>query len=171
MQPRIIEMEPLALVGMSFFGDPFRLSAGWTQENEIGQLWSRFIAFLEQCSNTPAGASTDKTYEVHIYHPETRRTGEFEVFVGIEVPTLQEIPIELTAKLLPRGTFALFTLRGEQIASDWPIQAVTEWLPAAGYQMVETFSIQRHDERFKGMNQLSGSELDVLLPVRPQQSG
>ena len=37
----------MLLVGLSFFGDPFKSSAGWTEENEIGRLWVRFMAFLE----------------------------------------------------------------------------------------------------------------------------
>ena len=42
MEPRIVESERIILVGFSFFGDPFALSAGWTEENEIGRLWQRF---------------------------------------------------------------------------------------------------------------------------------
>ena len=44
--PEIIEAGPMTFVGFSFFGDPFQLSGGWTEENEIGRLWSRFMAYF-----------------------------------------------------------------------------------------------------------------------------
>jgi hypothetical protein len=47
MEPRIIEKDQIILVGFSFFGDPFATSAGWTEENEIGRVWQRLMAYLE----------------------------------------------------------------------------------------------------------------------------
>ena len=48
MQPTIIDKDQMVLLGFSFFGDPFEFSAGWTEENEIGQLWRRLMAYLEK---------------------------------------------------------------------------------------------------------------------------
>lgn len=40
MKPtKIFDSPDIVLVGLSFFGDPFRTNAGWTEENEIGRLW------------------------------------------------------------------------------------------------------------------------------------
>ena len=36
MEVRVVEKDQMLLVGLSFFGDPFKSSAGWTEENEIG---------------------------------------------------------------------------------------------------------------------------------------
>ena len=36
MQPTIVQKGEIVLVGMSFYGDPFETSAGWTEENQIG---------------------------------------------------------------------------------------------------------------------------------------
>ena len=46
MQPKIIRADQIMLVGMSFYGDPFETSAGWMEENQIGRLWQRFMAYL-----------------------------------------------------------------------------------------------------------------------------
>ncbi len=46
MDLKIIQLETTYLAGISFYGDPFATSAGWTHENEIGQLWDRFIKIL-----------------------------------------------------------------------------------------------------------------------------
>jgi hypothetical protein len=48
MEPRIVETGQMTLLGFSFFGDPFRFHGGWEEENEIGRLWSRFMAYLAE---------------------------------------------------------------------------------------------------------------------------
>ena len=59
MEPKIVERERITLVGLSFFGDPFREKGGWTEQNEIGRLWSRFMsifAIIERFYNKAASA-------------------------------------------------------------------------------------------------------------------
>ena len=46
MEPKIVDSDRMLLLGLDFFGDPFQSSSGWTEENEIGRLWQRFMAFL-----------------------------------------------------------------------------------------------------------------------------
>jgi len=167
MEPTIVKMEQRLLVGLSFFGDPFKLSAGWTEENEIGRLWKRLITYL----GTNPGAikqvvGENVMYEVQIYHEETLQTGEFEVFVGLEVEKLQAVPLELSVKILPPAIYAMFTLQGEQIVSDWTMNIFAEWLPAAGYEGLHSHSIQRYDERFKGLDPIDESILEVYIPVK-----
>lgn len=166
MEPTIIEKRQMMLLGFSFFGDPFRLSGGWTEENEIGRLWNRFMAYLTQHRHRIKHVRSDEVmYEVHVYHEETAQTGEFEVFVGLEVEDLADLPIELSVKVLPPVTYAVFSLHGEQITSDWPLMIITEWLPSSGYQSDHAYSIQRYDERFKGLEQIEESVLEVYFPV------
>ena len=62
MGPKIIDGGQIILVGFNFFGDPFKLSGGWTEENEIGRLWQRFMAYFAQQRQRIkhiASASTD----------------------------------------------------------------------------------------------------------------
>ena len=47
MQPNITKLPEMYVAGMSFYGDPFRTYGGWSEENEIGQVWSRWMAFFE----------------------------------------------------------------------------------------------------------------------------
>jgi predicted transcriptional regulator YdeE len=172
MKPTIVEMPRTLLVGMGFFGDPFRSKAGWTEENEIGRTWQRFMAFLEgQPEAIPHAIDAGVACELHVYHPETPQTGEFEVFVGLEVSRLAEVPLVLTVKVLPPATYAVFTLQGEEIASDWSMQIFAEWLPPTGYEGQHSHSIQRYDERFKGLDRLADSVLEVYIPVRRREPG
>ena len=166
MKAEIVEKPAMLLVGFDFFGDPFRSQGSWSEENEIGRLWVRWIAYLESAQpHLPHAVPDHVMYEVHIYHPETPQTGEFEVFVGIEVSAPGEWPPEVVAKMLPASRYAVFTLVGQEITADWPWIMDTEWLPALSVRRRPTFTFQRYDARFKGMDAIDESQLDVYVPL------
>jgi len=166
VEPQLIDKDQIILVGLSFFGDPFKFSGGWTEENEIGRLWKRFMAYLqeagEQIRHVTAGGGF---YELHIDHPEMERTGEYEVFVGLEVDRLEDVPVRLSIKILPPTRYAVFTLVGQQIVTDWS-QEMTDWLARSGYQRAYAYGFQYYDERFKSVQQIDESVLDAYVPVR-----
>ena len=163
MEQVVIRRHPrLLLAGFSFFGDPFHSHAGWTEANEIGRLWQRLLAYWQAPER---GVPPTVMYEVHIQNSETPRTGEFEVFVGYEVSSRDALPFELCLKHLPETTYAVFTLRGDQMQQDEPL--VDNWLRANGYRAGLPFFIQRYDERYRGLDRLEESELDFLVPIAP----
>lgn len=165
MEPKIVQRGQMMLVGFSFYGDPFAESGGWTEENEIGRLWHRFEAFsTDHPDGIPHLKEENVAYEVHIESAETASKGYREVFVGVEVEQLADVPVELLVKVLPAATYAVFTLRGEQIASDWSM-SIGEWMRRSPYEPVGNYGIQRYDERFQGVENLEASELDVYVPV------
>ncbi len=166
METRIVESDRIVLVGFSFFGDPFAASGGWTEENEIGRLWSRFIAYIEQHGERIQLVDAMVGYEVHIEHPETAAKGHYEVFVGAKVAQLQDVPVQLLVKVLPPTRYAVFTLVGEEITADWSKHIYAEWMPAAGYQKAHPFMFELYDERFKGIDHLDESIIDIYVPVK-----
>lgn len=167
MEADRFETRQFTLLGLSFFGNPFEVSGGWTEENEIGRLWSRFMAYLARHGQEIKGAADeDVAYELHLEHPETRQTGEYEVFVGLEAEALEEVPLELCVKILPPATYAVFVLRGQEIVSDWGQEIHRDWMPRAGYESAGAYGLQRYDQRFKGLDHLDESILEVYVPVR-----
>jgi predicted transcriptional regulator YdeE len=167
MQTRIVERDRITLIGFSFFGDPFAESGGWTEENEIGRLWNRFLAYFAEHGQRIASVDDESpVYEVHVESDETAAKGYREVFVGIEVPTLDDVPVELLVKILPATTYVVFTLRGEQISGDWS-QTIADWMDEAGYTATHPYGFQLYDRRFKGLDNLEASELDVYFPIEP----
>ena len=167
MEPTIVEKDRMVLVGFSFFGDPFALSSGWTEDNEIGQLWRRYGAYLANNADRMQGVrDREVCYEVHVEHEETASLGHFEVFVGIEVEDLDDVPVELLVKVLPPTLYAVFTFSGEQITSDWQQLIDRDWMPKSGYEQAYRYSFQLYDRRFKGMDRLEESEIDVYIPIR-----
>jgi AraC family transcriptional regulator len=168
MQPKITESPKLILVGMDFFGDPCAMASPWSEENEIGKLWRRFEQFLGRKADAIKNkAAPSFGFEVHIETDETKSTGEREVFVGIEVSELEDVPWELVVKFLPPTKYALFTFKGAEITSDWGRLIYQDWLPQSGFESHYSYLIERYDERFKGLEgkELEESELDVLVPI------
>jgi len=165
VEPTRWETRQLTLLGFGFFGDPFQISGGWTEENEIGRLWSRFMAYLTQNQERlPPSTANDVCYELHVEHPETMQTGEFEVFVGFEVEALADVPVEMMVKILPQATYAVFCLEGAKISADWS-QEILEWMIEAGYERAYPYGLQRYDERFKGLDRIDESILEVYVPL------
>jgi AraC family transcriptional regulator len=166
MEPRIVEQGQMLLVGLCFYGDPFAESGGWTEENEIGRLWDRFTAYMTDHRDAiQQMKDEDVAYEVHIETAETASKGFREVFVGVEVERLANVPVDLLVKILPATTYAVFTLKGEQIASDWSM-IIGEWLRRSTYESAGNYGLQRYDKRFRGLDNLTASELDVYIPVK-----
>ncbi len=167
MEPRIVQEGEILLVGMSFYGDPFQLSGAWTEENEIGRLWVRFMAFLQaEGERIKHAKHAATTVEAHIYGEEAMETGSWEIFVGVEVERLEDVPLELVVKILPACTYAVFTLQGEEIGGDWSNLIYSQWMPGSGYALAHSYAFQYYDERFKGVDDLAGSVLDVYVPVK-----
>jgi len=165
MKTRIVEKGQILLLGFSFFGDPFEASGGWTEENEIGRLWNRFEAYLEKHGDQIRHIKDNGVaYEVHIEHAETAAMGHYEVFAGVEVEELEEVPVTLLVKILPPATYAVFTLEGEQITSDWSME-IRAWMARTGHEQAYKYGFQRYDKRFKGLERIDESVLDVYVPV------
>ncbi|HOX32367.1 MAG TPA: GyrI-like domain-containing protein [Spirochaetales bacterium] len=171
MDARILSRGPLFLAGMGFFGDPFARASAWDEENEIGSLWKRFQAYAEAWPDAlrdRVGGSVG--YELHISHAETGRTGRYEVFVGVELGSPAPLPAALSAKLLGAGDYAVVAVRGEDIRADWMGRIYAEILPALGRRADESFSFERYDERFKGMDRLEESEIEYYVPLLPAEA-
>lgn len=167
MEPRIVEKGEIILAGMVFYGDPFKTGAGWTSENEIGKLWGRFSTFMDNKGESVKHIIDPEVgYEVHIEPEEYAETKNFYVMVGIQVGKIDGLPLELSAKVLPATKYAVFTLKGKEITSDWATEIYHKWLPASGYQEAHKFTVECYDgERFKGTENPE-SELDIYVPIR-----
>ena len=164
----IIHETALWLVGMNFYGDPFSNASPWEEANAVGTLWGRFMNLWE---NAPEAIKEQRTpnqmAEIFFETGETEAKGVYEVFVGVIVHRINEIPLSCVAKYLPANTYAVFTLRGAEITDDWLNRVVSEWLPTSGYRVAANYSIQIYDQRFQGVDRIDVSEIDVYIPIQP----
>lgn len=165
MKYKIIEHEAILLAGMSFFGDPFASSDAWSEENHIGQLWKRLMKYLEHQKHTLEWNShRGPYYEVHLFNPATETQGHFEIFVGYRISEITKLPYELTAKYLPPTRYVVFTLKGKAIIGDWEREILT-WLEKNNYREAYPYNFQFYDERYKGLDPVDESVIDVYFPI------
>lgn len=171
MNPKIIYEEPMLLIGMSFYGDPFSSASLWSEENEIGWLWKRFMNFIKSNPDKIKNImEVDKFFEVHIQTEETLENGNREVFIGVQVDDIDEVPLECVVKKLPKTEYAVFNIKGNKIVSDWPKEIYMEWIPKSSYQAHYEYNIQVYDGRFKGMDRIDESEIEVYVPIKRASS-
>ena len=168
MEAKIVTRDSICLIGMGFYGDPCSNASAWSEENEIGRLWKRFMGFWHKSPELiPNVKDHNVALEVHIETAETKEKGYFEIFIGVIVEELKYLPLECVAKVLPPTQYAVFTLKGEEITADWGKKIYQDWLPASDYQLSYNYNIQYYDQRFKGMDKIAESTVDLYLPVVP----
>ena len=164
MKTELTHLDALLLGGVSFYGDPISSKGSWDSENEIGKTCKRFTGFLAENPGRPYSLNKPVLYEVHIYGSETPSKGYFEVFVGEEVNSAQ-LPVALSTKYIASSDYLKVRLTGKEIVSDWwreldPIIAAETRIARNG-----SYIIQAYDERFKGMDRIDDSSLDVFIPI------
>jgi hypothetical protein len=165
MEIESVSMGRLLLCGMAFYGNPFSMASAWSEENEIGRLWKRFQAYSSSGAPLPPSALRGPWYEVHIGSSEAAAIGDYEVFVGISIEDPWPAPIACCLKVLPGNDYAKLALAGDEILSDWGLGLEEEVEKRLGRRILRNYSFQLYDERFKGMDRLGESVLDVYLPL------
>jgi predicted transcriptional regulator YdeE len=63
--------------------------------------------------------------------------------------------------------YAVITVRGDEIRGDWMGKLYSDLVPGLGRKADESFSFERYDERFKGMDKLDESEIEYFIPLLP----
>ena len=178
MDVRIADGADFLLAGLAFYGDPFSRNAGWTEENEIGRLWSRFMRYREERPDEFPAVSSFRhpgmsgptgeipMLEVHIYDTRTEETGHYEIFVGYPVDAVGNLPAVLSFKHLFSAKTAWFTLSGKAMENDDSYAAMEAWIGANGFVRDGGWTCNVYDGRFKGIDRLDESVIDVCIPVR-----
>jgi AraC family transcriptional regulator len=166
-EPRIVDKAGMIIAGMVFYGDPFKSEKGWSQQNEIGKLWGRFISFMDKKGNLVKNQSnTDAGFEIHIEGDEYKETKEYYLMVGAELTKVEDLPPEIFVKVFPPTKYAIFTLKGKEITSNWSDEIYMKWLPGSGYVEAYKYLFEYYDKRFKGMDKIEASELDIWVPIK-----
>ena len=163
----ITEPTILNLMGCVYYGNPFHSAGEWSYDNEIGNLWKRFMklsmghyrSFFQKVAKEPGIA-----YEMHLETSEFKETKRYYVFVGIETKKINNQPLELFTKILPETQYLQFTSKADD--SKDADYIMRKWLntKSTGYRQNYPFILQRYDERYKGLHDLD-SEIDWMIPI------
>jgi predicted transcriptional regulator YdeE len=162
----ITNKKKITLAGMDFYGNPYKEAGGWSMQNAIGQLWKRFSAFYDKNKSTVKNLASESGYEVWVDFEGKADAKDDYIFVGVAVKKLKDLPLELVGKMLPETRYAIFTLKGDEIKSDWPSKVATTWLAQTGLERSYPYIIEYYDsKRFKGVED-KNAELDIYVPVK-----
>lgn len=170
MNEELIEMEKTFFIGLNHKGSISENAEEF--EDEVNNLWLELSNFCEEKWDLIDDdiVNPQFSYEIQIWKPEDlEENGTLDVFAGLEVEDLNSIPLQFTGKVLSAGKYLKFTLEGEEIHG-WEEFILQEWLPDSEYWLRSfddyVFHVQRfHEEKFKGIENIAESELDILLPV------
>jgi len=167
MKPIEIHEKAFRLLGCVFYGDPFHSAKEWSNENEIGKLWMRLHKLTQKYSILIKSIITDLNvgYELHLEPEEYKITKKYYVMVGMEMNNIEEIPLEMFVKILPKTRYVKFTTTIEE---KFKIGAYiyNTWIPEKGYEQAFPFIVQGYDaKRYKGLDD-PNSEIDWYIPVK-----
>ena len=166
MEPTITQKMSLQLLGCVYYGNPFHSAEEWTIENEVGKVWQRFMNLASKYPSllSKIGINNNISYEIHIEPEEYKTTKNYYVFVGIEVNTIKEVPLEMFVKILPETRYLKFTTKISD--KDSGAYILKEWMPQNGYMQAYPYVIEAYDhKRFRGLGD-SESEIDFYIPVK-----
>ena len=150
--PRIAERGAFLVAGLSERHSPETME-------EIAVLWQRFMPHI---GNVP-GQLGSVAYGVC---SNSDGHGNFDYLAGVEVSETAQLPPQLTAFLIARQRYAVFTHRGHilTIPHAWA-EIFGRLLSDAGLRPLGAPSFERYDERF---DPASGSgEVEIWVPLRP----
>jgi len=156
MKPEFIEKPEMTLVGLVG-------CAPEVGKLDIGGLWQRFD---ERHSLSIKHQVEGKGYEIHI-EEQTTPPMHF-CLVGVEVGKIEDLPIELFAKVVPACEYAVFTHHFKDGGFGHAFKAVYDWLENSEYAPAHQFDIQCYDSRFKGPDDPE-SIIEIWVPVTSRQ--
>lgn len=155
MEPKIVTLDKMYLVGLPYYGNP--------EGGAFGQVWERFNASHKQINGR---ANSKLYYGLEVYGPEFMSAHKWLYMPSVEVRDLSEIPGPLFAKILPACTYVVFTAaHGLASIPEAFMYAYDTWLPASKYEVAYPFDFELYDdERFHGDG--PNEEIDVYIPIR-----
>ena len=164
MKPTLKEFPARTFVGLEarFFG---ALSPDCNNHQVIPPLFNRFFA---RAAELPPGLD-DCTYGLTRCAPAADRARDDELvyLVARLVPPGTRVPDGMVTWELPAQTCAVFTHHGPIVRIEETFSRIyREWLPSSGYEPVGEGSMECYDDARFG-NGGPGSELDIIIPVRP----
>lgn len=160
-----IDKDSMILLGLDFYGDPFANSSWWTEDNEIGLLWKRFMDnFMPIKEMFQTYLKNDIYHEIHIMNNNFKDTGHYEIFIGLELSELPTDCLHFLIKIIKPQSYVKLTLSGDEIYSDYNSE-LEKICNQNNKTIYKDFMIQSYDERYKGINNTLDSEMDVLIPV------
>ena len=154
-EPELVTVDSILLVGIPFYYD-----LKW--KNDLSLQWE---IFLNNISLIPDRIVPEKYYQLQYWFHDQDPDSIF-FFIAAEVTSINEIPIQLTAKILPKQQYLKFYHKGFSNKIGYTYQYIYEkWLPETEYKLPYLYNFEHYGKEHKGpYNEESISE--IYIPVK-----
>ncbi|MCK5241140.1 GyrI-like domain-containing protein [bacterium] len=132
----------------------------------VRALWESFNVSVHTVTNHIRKAAWQK-YGVS-FNPQPGN--HFSYMAAVEVSEVDDVPEDMTGKMLPALTYARFCHHGDFCNLPTTIYEIyNKWLPDSEYHLVPGWQcgishFERYDQRFQWSS--AESEIDIFLPIR-----
>ena len=154
LEPKIMVKDEFKVIGLEYYGD--------NQNNEIPELWGRFIERIGEVKNR---IRPDRTLGLCEHVPTLTNESEFRYLACAEVDSLIHIPADFVGEIVPREQYAVFTHKGP--ANDLLEQTYQyihgNWFLTSGYEPTGSHDFELYDQRFTNDKD---SEMEIYIPVK-----
>lgn len=153
-KPELVTCGPILLVGL-----PFYYEMEW--KNDLTNPWQKLINNISLLTDR---ITPERYYQVQYWFAD-QDAGSLFFFLGIQVKQIQEIPIQFTAKILPRQNYLKFLHTGRSNTVGKTYEYIYEkWLPETEYSLPHLFNFEFYGDRFKGPYS-DDSISEIYIPV------
>lgn len=154
-EPELIEMDSLYLVGLPFYYEP-----EW--KNDLLNPWENMIKNIDVI---PEKLKPEKYFQLQYWFPD-QDPGSIFFFLAVQVNNIIEIPVQFTAKIIPRQRYLKFLHKGLSNKVGNTYQYIYEkWLPETEYKLPHLYNFEYYGDQHKGpYNEESVSE--IYIPVK-----
>jgi len=148
-----IQKEALTIVGISVrtSNDPGK------GEKDIPALWNRYME--ENIGDLIPHKKNETLYGVYTDY-EGDHTQPYTLLIGSEVSSLDDIPENLSVKVIPAAKYAAFTAKGDLTQG----AVINTWMEVWKADLNRTFTFDLEVYGEKAMNPKDG-EADVLIAI------
>jgi len=156
MEPKIVNLGPINIVGVQVVGSP--------ADGSFGKTWP---VLFERNSELPSRIGMNVSYGVQSYSQELMKQGKWKYTAGLEVSEKENIPAGMALISIPSSQYAVFEYKGviSPELGQFFQHIYKKWLPESGYVIEGKYDFERYDSRFKGPAN-PDSVLDIYLPIK-----
>jgi AraC family transcriptional regulator len=146
MEPQIVHLPAFDVVGL--------LYQGKNENNDITQLWDKFLPRVEEIKHTAPDAFG--------ICGAVEEDGSFSYLAGFQVSDMGEVPEGMKHWLVPEQTYAVFPCTLQNIPETFN-HAYKNWLPQSDYQSSSGVDLEFYPPEFDAA---VGTGMFVYIPVK-----
>lgn len=153
IEPLLVELDSIDLVGL--------VTVVQQSTHVITETWSR----LFQETVLPANRKQPEKYYQLGFWPQDYDMDGFYIMCGMEVESIHQVPLTMTAKSLPPAKYIRFIHRGLSRNVSLTYKYIYEtWLPESHYPLTIPFEFEYYGSAYKGPYN-EESETEIYIPI------